>query len=644
MSGLYQKAVEIKKKFTPLRLVSADEIEPREDEDFSADEKEKILSQIDETIQKNKLEIGPKTFDYSPKRSGVSLPVIINVCAIALVAASLFLIPSIFNRREQSIVSDRGAILTAESKLIQALKQESEQQLQQKEQEIRGIQTRLEEMSQEREQLKAKADTEIALREQQLKKELEEAIAAERERLQREGVAAAVIEQRLQEYERTIQRENEEQLSALKEQSEAELAQKEATIASLIGEYERSLQTARNERLALEQDLKSRQAELEQQFQRKESELEGARAGALNELTTLQNQQQREQLVLDQILASYDRVNERLQASQYREALDNLENLKTFINQEPARSLPGIRKRRPVELFIIGSLEDLIAEKQAENTQDISSLIASSNRLNSALLLVEQGNGYFRDRNLAAARDSYRKAIQSLPPIEEGFRRLEEIDNADEQQKNQRIAGLLAEADRLYRSREFQPSINRYRTALEYLTDDREATSRMTSQIADAGNWLASEDDRRQLAALGAELDRLKADRETLLKRLEEIRIDYKKAAVQREGSSPELSPQMLSSLLEAKILVRKIISSEPVRSQHPELYQLIDRYFEVYGQEKQRDGSAEAVRDIDSLIGSVSKQGETGKLPEILYRDYWKPGEENLLIGLLDRIQALLR
>ena len=73
-----------------------------------------------------------------------------------------------FNRQEQSIATGETVLLTAESKLIAALREESEAQLKQKDQAILDIQGRLSAIDQERQELRSGVQAALSAKEQEL--------------------------------------------------------------------------------------------------------------------------------------------------------------------------------------------------------------------------------------------------------------------------------------------------------------------------------------------------------------------------------------------------------------------------------------------------------------------------------------------
>ena len=141
MGGLFQRALELKQQRSHLRLVRPEELhgdqsaessvsaDTTSDDAISSEEREQILSHIDKFVEQNRLEITSDTFKFTPKQSGLLLPTLINISAIILFVIGFFLFSYIFNQRQDSIVSETKTLLTAESKLIEALKKESQEQI-----------------------------------------------------------------------------------------------------------------------------------------------------------------------------------------------------------------------------------------------------------------------------------------------------------------------------------------------------------------------------------------------------------------------------------------------------------------------------------------------------------------------------------
>ncbi len=602
MGGLYQRALSIYKKMQPIRPVQGEALSKEEEPEIPPDEREEVLTQINEIIAKNRIEIKPETFSFIPQRSGAFFPILLNALAVLTILLGAFLFSSFFNRREESLVTGPAAIITAEAKLIKALKQESEQQLNQKDREISEIQMKLADISSERDKLKSETEAQILKREQELREALEVELKAERQRLQSEGISSERIEQQLRELEENKSREYSEQLELFKKKTEAELAKKEASITAIVDEYEQSLQQARVERTQLQEELKKQEAELQAQFRAREKELESDRSRIAGELDQIREQRQKEELVFDQIFSSYNRVKVNIRASQYDEALKNLDTLYNYLNQESIASLPAIQRRRSVELFIIASLRRLIENERTSVEQDAASLIASADLLTSISSIVEQADNRFRAGDTTAAQELYLSAIEKIPALETSYAALKEIEESSLEEDRERQAEII---------RKLESEITRAEEELKY---EKQA---------------------------GVQASEIESERAATLERLRTFRERFSSFTEYAELSSG-ISQEELRDLLEAKLLVKEIIDSEQVRSQYPELYDTMERYFKAFGEEQWKDGQYSTIKDMIAVIDSLINRQDKEDFQAVWER-YDEQVQQDLFSQFFDTLRALL-
>jgi hypothetical protein len=313
--------------------------------------------------------------------------------------------------------------------------------------------------------------------------------------------------------------------------------------------------------------------------------------------------------------------------------------------------------------------------------------------------LIDQGNQLFRGGDNEGARQVYERAMQEIPQVRSGYQRLRELEDLAEQREQERVAAAVAEGDRRYVAGEYRESIERYGEAMRALGEGDPAVERAAARIADASFRLyeprdaeaaerlaaaearaaaaearasdllsraetaesraaaaadrirqaeeAAEGAREELAraeetlagaeAARAELARREAERQALIARIESIRARYRAAVAGGSSSASTTDPDELSRLLEAKLLTRQILSSREIRTDYPRLYDNLDRYFEVYGEERKEKGRAEAVQDMAAILEAIR-----GSLGEAAVTT--PSTSENLLLALLDELEAMLR
>ncbi len=548
--------------------------------DISFDEQIEIIGQINEVLEKNRIEITPDTFAFTPKKQGNLIPLLINAGAVIILLAGTFFLLSYFNREERSLIRQSSTVLTAEGKLIAALREESEERLNQKDQQIAEIQTRLEDLRKQAETAKLDTEAKILEREDQLRAELEAELAAERQKLQAEGLSASTINDQLRALEGRLTAENQGQLAAFRRQSEEELAEKEAELATLGEQYRQSMLQFRQERSSLQQQFSEREAELQAQFERQAAQAESAQAESAqvevaDQLARLREQRQREQLVFDQILSSYNRVEESIEDGRYSTALQDLDTLESYLSQAAIAGLPAVRNRIPVDRFLIASLRRLID-------------------------------------------------VERTPAPEAGAQVQEaEPSQAEGPGSSDAVRSLQAELDRTEASLSQQTGeLNRTKSALDQRTRElNQARGTINRQSQQISRYEASQ---REIAALRQEADSLR----------------------QRYGSiasrgSDRVSQQKVLDLVDTKLQVREVLSSDSVKSEYPNLYDAMEEYFDTYGKVQAQSGQEDALKDAIAVLDELLGTGPRANLASM--KSSYSTGNGDLFAQFLVKLEALL-
>jgi tetratricopeptide (TPR) repeat protein len=630
--GLLRKALTLHTKgrledaSKPAELPGEDPEAQDESSGISAEEKRQIADQIDRLMADNRIEVSPENLSYVSRRNGALLPLFSNIAIFAAAIIALLVISLFLNHQENSIAVSGSAILTTESKLIAALKQETDQQLQQRDRAIVDAQNKLSAVSREKEQLRGQADSIIRAREQELKDEFDRTIAAERDRLEKQGTAAASVGQKMKTFEDAEKRRLAPELERARQRAETDLAAKQQALVSAETQYQGELEAARQERLRLQDESRQKEEELQKETEKaQQAEGEGTRVGA--ELARLRNQQDQERLVNDQITAGYAQVNVSLQENRYDQALDGLASLRKILDNDSVAALPAILRRRAVEIFLIGSLEEMIRTRQAGTSAEGSSLFKDVTEM------VKHGDELSHSGNVQGARAAYEAAIEKIPPLSSAFGKLQDM-------KNVEVTSVLRQANVFYQAGNFQATIDRYQQSVGLLLNDKTLARQLTDSLTNAGYHLLAAD---ALAQLG----RLKTDeqkRQDLSARLRDIGAQYKAyvALVPRSSASDPGSPESLATLLQAKILLRQVLDTDPVRSQYPDLAAKTERYIDAVSAKAKNDGRKEALDVLDSLLGKIQSGDKTSA--QSLARMSVSGGEQDPFLRLLDRLQALLQ
>lgn len=395
---------------------------------ISEEDRREILSDIEEVVQKNRISVSDDLFRLTPQKKGFLLPTLINLLAIASVAAGFYFSARFFEARQESMNLEVNAISSAEGRLIEELKRESEARIAEKEAEINQIQAELARIENQSANLQQDFESALARREARLRSELQAQLAAERERLQTLDISPEELEARLREFELAKQNELEARLEEFRIQSQAELQAKEQELLQAREVAQQILNEANRDREEILEEAAEREAELASRFEEERQALEAASSEAEARLAEIAQRQETEDLLNDQIVASYESIMERMAAEEYETALNEIESLRNLLDDPRIESLPRIAKRRGVERFILNSLEDEIEVELNAESADTTGLVEAAQRLFNARSLVEQAENALADGRETEAQELYRNAISAVPSLQNAVDRLEELE------------------------------------------------------------------------------------------------------------------------------------------------------------------------------------------------------------------------
>jgi hypothetical protein len=561
----------------------------------------------------------------------------VNLGALVVVAAGVVLALQLSRRDERTILTAPVVLQTAEGKLLEAMKQESQQQLENKDREIAGIRERLAGIDQETDKIRREADARVQEREKALEESLNRSLAEERRKLEASGLSQEAVTRRITDLEARNRAQMDEQLAVFRRQADADRVEKEKTIQQLKAGFEQTLAQAQGERSALQQEAEKKQAEMEAGYRQKQLALEKDKAQAQGELERLRADREKEQMVLAQSLSFYSRAREELQAERPDGALKVLAELRQFLDQPAVAALPAMTQRRPVELFLIGSLEELIKRQGAEktNAQSLQGLVASADLVTAVAGLVQQGDALFEQRDYSGARELYLSAMARIPAVHVGYDRLAEIEKMFADKRTSDVAALLAAGSSAYKRGDYTGAVAQYGKALEILQGERGTVDTLIAQLEEIGSLTKNGESAARLATLEEEEHR----REATLAQINALRDRFGQLAG-RTGASPR---ENLLALLETKLLVQKILLSKEVIAQYPDLSDRLDRYLDALVAERTNETRLQTIRDLDTLLGSLIEKSGKERAERALLA-YNSQDQKGTLLRILDKLQVLLK
>jgi hypothetical protein len=469
LSGLYRRALTIRNGGEELSTTDTGEFTFDESSGISKEDQKDILSQIDRLATESRIKVSQDVFTISPKKKGVLFPVSVNLFALLALAVGILTLAFFFRRGEELLTQETGALSTAEGLLLQELKRESQQRLNEKELEIEQIQGQLARIDQERQNLKVNMEAQVREREESLKAALEEELLSEREKLAEQGISEEDITVRLAALEEQKSIEYNELLTSYADQVENERVENERNLKLLEEEYNQNLSEINDERQQLLTEARQREDELRNQLEQEAAALESEKTKVEEELQRISEQTQRTDLVKTQIIGFYSTVQENINNADFDKAIQTLGSIKSYLNEESIVILPDIQQRREVEFFVIDSLAKLVEAEIDKEQVDSQSLIAAANVITSVRSKVIEADSLLQAGERDRAEELYREALSLIPEIQKSYDYFTERREEEEKTRESELAELLANAEEDFRNNRWEGVLDHYGQALAYL-------------------------------------------------------------------------------------------------------------------------------------------------------------------------------
>jgi DNA repair exonuclease SbcCD ATPase subunit len=496
VSGLFKRALEIRNHNQ--QDLEGEEYILDEKSGISKEDQKEILEEIEKVSRESRISVTPETMAIKAMKKGFLFPLLVNILFVLLLAGGGFTLYTLFQRGETVLMEEGGAIASAEGKLIEELKRESEAALQAKNREINQIQSQLQDIDKQRQELQSGMDEKVAAREAELRSALEAELAAERERLRQQGVSETDITSRLQTLESEKTASFQMELETFRQQAEAERRRQEENLRALQQEYQKDLAQAEADRQRVRQEAEAREAELRTQLEAQTEQLEQATLEAKAELNKLAAQQEKQTLAAGQLTGFYSRVKEDLQEGDYDGALEDLQAIREYLDDPSVATLPNILQRREIELFVVDSISSLVEGEMQKTEADTTSLIASADLLNTMKNRVVEGDTLFRQGNIPGAEAKYREALSLIPEIDKAHAYFLARGDDAEQARRQTLRNFLGQAETAFGRGDYNTALDSYTKALAYLPEDAATVEKMIGQVRRAGYELGITQLRRQ--------------------------------------------------------------------------------------------------------------------------------------------------
>jgi DNA repair exonuclease SbcCD ATPase subunit len=494
-TGLLQRASELYGRRKPSTSTSAS-LQPQgaEDEGITAEERREIIASIDKVASRNRISASTGSSSVNASKKGFVFPLVVNLLVFAATAASLLALALIFKQRDQNLGAGSVVVTTAEGKLIQEIKRESDSKLQEKDKAIAEIQDKLGSIDKQRSDLAASLEQRVGLRETELRAALKAELDQERLRLSGQGLSESAVQDRLKRLEAQKTSALDLQLESFKKKAEADKAAEDARLAQARDEYQKSISSLNDERKKIQGDAKTREDQLRASLDATTKELEGQSAAAKaslakaqSDLSRLEDQRSKAQAAEDRILGLYGSIRNALRERRFEDALASVSALTSYLNDPTVLAVPSIQARREADLFVTDALGSLARAELEKASVDTTKLLGQAELVAAARDASAAGDRALKSGDPETAAAKYQESLATVPEILAAHDYFIAKAKAEEAARQARLDAALGEADRAWKAGDYAASDAHYAEALALLPLNEAARSAMIARLGQAG-------------------------------------------------------------------------------------------------------------------------------------------------------------
>ncbi len=507
-------------------------------EGFSEEEQHEIREQINEISGQNRLTVTDELFKITPLKKGGTLPLVINILGIIAIVTSFYFTNRYFQEQEQTMAMEESSYESTEGSVIEELKRQAEEKLDQKQAEISQIQDELSKLDRESASLRENMDSQIKDKELELRSQMEAALADERARLQSQNISTADLEKQLEEFQTNRENLFNADIEKFKNESALAIKEKEEELAKAKQIASDILEQANRDKATIEADTLKREAELTEQFEAEREALTRETTEATQKLKELSELQKNEQLIQDQLTSSYKSIIESIKTLNYSEAQINIDAARTLLEDPKILSLPSISKKMNVELYFLDSMEKEIHQAGVRTTTDFTSMTKAAEVLISARQSAEYGNSAEKEGSQYDAKRFYNEALSTLPQIARAVDNLNSIESSD---RNSISSEYIDLGNRAIGAGQLNEAIKQFRAAaIGTAPDNIESLTKAIDGIEKAleqdKNRLEARNE-KAISELNSELD----TKETAIDELEADFASLESSKTELENNNTEL-------------------------------------------------------------------------------------------------------
>lgn len=515
MGGLFNRAMKMRilldkeeqEKKRKQELWSGINKEEIEEEAFSIsdEETEEIITEINRLTERKNLRHDKNKFKFKAEKSALALPVLINILSIVAVAAVFFLFPYIMNFQQKQRQIDKKMADTSGSRLLSQLKKESDKEMKAKEEEIERIRQEMALLDKQKQDLESNLANKLQQKKEELQRQLKSKLEEERRKLQAQGYSEEEVERRLNQWRKKEEARRQTEIAAYQRRLEEEKAAAQQRIARQKTQFETSLGQVQQEKQKLQAEFSAKESQLRQELAEEKKALESERSKTVKELDQarermkeLNRQRGEAQAFINHISAQFLQIKDLIQQEKYRQAQENINNLRNYFNKDELQNLEAIKERRSLDLFFIDFLNDYVL-RELKMQQDNSSILARMEILNDMEAKAQQAAVLLKSGEKEKAENRYQQALSRLPFVREAHQYFIRKSQGKEEE---RIAVLLSDLNRaaeLFDQNQLTESKAAYQKALGFLPVK---PARIQQLIQEVSEIINQEKNSQRLAAV----------------------------------------------------------------------------------------------------------------------------------------------
>jgi hypothetical protein len=339
--------------------------------DISADDTKEIEAQIAELALKNRIIL--KDDMGKPLKKEMLFPIVTNLLLFGVAAVVLFFLARYFNRQE-NIIGRSAAFSSVEGELINQLREDSENIISGKEQEIAVIRHELNNLELRRQQELANFDAQLESREAAFLEQLRRDRDAEQAHFAVQGLSQAEINERLRSFDRERMEQYQRQLAEERNGILKGFEQREL-------QYHDSIRALNDERRIVQTEIQ-RQQELYLQMQEANAAGKQELEQALVDMQRMRDVQQRTANEEALIVGMFNKIQSDFQDRRFEDAIVGANSLTRVL-----QDMPGSSARRTADIALAASLARMARlELEYQTLQNARAVSVASD----ALAVTEQ--------------------------------------------------------------------------------------------------------------------------------------------------------------------------------------------------------------------------------------------------------------